>query len=104
MAKRWKKVKDEDMDASTKRLLAALRNAVIAEFETLSAAGLNPYHLRYCALTAHIISMADLVGASQHEEDREEMREFVTEGGMTMLHQISETIAEFAGEMDGKLN
>jgi hypothetical protein len=106
MAKRWKKVEDDDMDASTQRLLAALRAAVITEFETLTAAGLNPYHLRYCALTAHIISMADMIGASTSDDDRWEMREFVKEGGMTMLSQISEQVADFAEDMDmeGKLN
>ena len=104
MTKRWKKAKDDDFNASTQRLLEALRAAVIAEFETLTVAGLNPYHLRYSALTAHLISMADLIGASQSDNDGEEMRDFVTEGGITMMHQISESVADFAEDMDGRLN
>jgi len=102
--KKWKVPQDADLDESTQRLLRALRAAVITEFETLAAAGLNPYHLRFCALTAHIISMADMIGASTSGEDREEMREFIGEGGMTMLHEVSETAAEFAEKMDGRLN
>lgn len=89
---------DRYLSEATTRMANGFRTLVIEEFEKFTADGYDPYYARYGVLTANIISMGDVIGASSDPVDRNEMREFLMQSGAALLMKLSEAVAEHAAE------
>lgn len=84
----------------TSKLVNAMQREVAEVLNELDDEGKDPWEYRYGILTAHLMAIADLVGASPAFRDREAMRDFLGEGGAEMIRFISEKKAEALQERE----
>lgn len=99
-----KKPSDRYLSEVSTRVANGIRNVIVAEFEQMVADGYDPYYVRYGILTAHLLTMADIIGASGDPIDREEMKIFLQTSGAGIIDKYVEAVIEGVAIMERQMH